>query len=57
MLTLDTSLKMVASNVKIYKFYEMPMGPNICLQMRTVTGEDKRMRCLANDLIRIMMIN
>jgi hypothetical protein len=49
---LDTSLRMSVNNIVMYRFFEKPMGPNICLQMRTAMGEDKKMRCLANDLIR-----
>ena len=28
------------------------MGPNMMLQLRTAMGEDRKMRCLSNDLIR-----
>ena len=49
---LDTSLKMSPHNIVQYRFFEKPMGPNMMLQLRTAMGEDRKMRCLSNDLIR-----
>jgi hypothetical protein len=50
--TLDTNLKVTMGNMIMYKQFEKPMNSNVTLQMDTAMGEDPKMKCLANDLIR-----
>ena len=50
--TLDTNLKVTSGNMIMYKHFEKPMNSNVTLQMDTAMGEDPKMKCLANDLIR-----
>ena len=53
--TLDNKLKVSASNIIMYQFFEKPTNPNTELHQRKAMAEDAKLRSLTNEVIRRMV--
>ena len=52
---LDSKLKVSATNIIMYQFFEKPTNPNTELHQRKAMAEDAKLRSLTNEVIRMMV--
>ena len=53
--TLDTNLRVNSTNQVDYKFYQKPTTANTTVRMTSAMGENAKMQCLSNDLVRRLL--
>ena len=53
--TLDTSLRVNKDNQVDFKYFEKPTTTNTTIKKSTAMGENAKVQCLANDLVRRLL--
>ena len=53
--TLDTSLRVGSNNIVEYQYYKKPTTTNTTVRMTTAMGENSKLQCLSNDLVRRLL--